>query len=112
MRRFQRALLLATLLPATLLAATGIAAAGQPDFSAQERRKILSLGPWPPPFAPDPSNRASGNATAIALGARLFFDARLSPSGDVACASCHQPDRNCQSQHYCLGSHSSIRFPL
>ena len=94
MHRFQRALLLATLLPAALLAATGIAAAGQPDFSAQERRKILSLGPWPPPFAPDPSNRASGNATAIALGARLFFDARLSPSGDVACASCHQPDRN------------------
>src|SRR5262249_7939840 len=29
----------------------------------------------------------------IALGRRLFFDARLSGNGEVSCASCHQPDR-------------------
>ncbi len=64
------------------------------DFSPQQRQQILSFGPWPPPFARDPSNHASGNAAAIALGARLFFDARLSPIGYIACVSCHQPDRS------------------
>jgi cytochrome c peroxidase len=29
----------------------------------------------------------------VALGRTLFFDARLSGGGDVACASCHDPDR-------------------
>jgi mono/diheme cytochrome c family protein len=29
----------------------------------------------------------------IALGEKLFFDARLSVDGTVACASCHNPDR-------------------
>jgi cytochrome c peroxidase len=64
------------------------------DFSAGERRQILSLGPWPPPFVADPSNRVSGRADAIELGARLFFDARLSPIGYIACVTCHQPDRS------------------
>ncbi len=64
------------------------------DFTAAERRQILSLGPWPPPFAPDPSNRVSGNPAAVELGARLFFDARLSPIGYIACVTCHQPDRS------------------
>jgi cytochrome c peroxidase len=85
-----------SLLRATLLAAIalhGAAAAQLLDFSARERQQIASLGPWPPPSARDPSNRASGNPQAIALGARLFFDARLSPSGYIACVSCHQPDR-------------------
>lgn len=63
------------------------------EFTGQERQQILSLGPWPPPAARDPSNRVSGDAYAIALGGRLFFDARLSPTGYVACVSCHQPDR-------------------
>jgi cytochrome c peroxidase len=63
------------------------------DFSDAEKRQIASLGPWPPPAQRDPSNRVSGHAQAIALGARLFFDARLSPTGYIACVSCHQPDR-------------------
>ncbi|MDB5932964.1 MAG: hypothetical protein JWQ01_308 [Massilia sp.] len=29
----------------------------------------------------------------IALGKKLFFDARLSGDGSVSCASCHQPER-------------------
>nr|WP_184148458.1 cytochrome c peroxidase [Amaricoccus macauensis] len=32
-------------------------------------------------------------ALAAALGARLFVDPRLSPSGKVACATCHDPAR-------------------
>jgi cytochrome c peroxidase len=88
--------LLAALLAAAPAAATAQAAVSEgsaQDFTAQERRQILSLGPWPPKLAPDPSNRASGNSDAIALGARLFFDARLSPIGYIACVTCHQPDR-------------------
>ena len=60
-------------------------------FSEFERARILAHGPWPPPLAPDPSNRVSGKAEAAALGQRLFFDARLSADGRVACASCHAP---------------------
>jgi cytochrome c peroxidase len=58
-----------------------------------ERARILSFGPWPPPRARDPSNRVSGNADAIVLGRRLFFDPRMSKSGYIGCVSCHQPDR-------------------
>jgi cytochrome c peroxidase len=62
-------------------------------FTPQEIEDILAHGPWPPPAARDPSNRASGNAQAIALGERLFFSPRLSGTGGVLCASCHEPWR-------------------
>jgi len=78
------------------LAALPPAAPAQPaaaPFSAEERARILAHGPWPQPFRPDPSNRASGQPAAIELGRRLFFDARLSAGQRVACVSCHQPDR-------------------
>jgi cytochrome c peroxidase len=35
----------------------------------------------------------SRNPQKITLGEKLFFDARLSVDGTVACASCHNPDR-------------------
>jgi cytochrome c peroxidase len=63
------------------------------SFSADEVSRILTLGPWPPQIAPDPSNRASGNQLAIELGRQLFFDPRMSPIGYIACVTCHQPDR-------------------
>jgi len=59
-------------------------------FTPQEIGRILALGPWPQPATPDPSNRVSGNAQAIVLGERLFFSPRLSGSGSVLCASCHE----------------------
>jgi cytochrome c peroxidase len=40
---------------------------------------------------PDPSNRWADDPAAAALGARLFADATLSPSGTVSCATCHDP---------------------
>lgn len=64
------------------------------DFTEAEVRAILRHGPWPAPWAGDPSNRRSGNAEAIALGERLFFDARMSADGVTACATCHVPERN------------------
>lgn len=74
-----------------LLAAAGVRAAPGVSFTAEERRAIESLGPWPLPASPDPSNRVSGQADAIAFGRQLFFDARLSRDGDRACATCHDP---------------------
>lgn len=61
-------------------------------FTATEMRQIAALGPWPPPWTPDRSNRVSGNADAVALGRLLFFDARLSGRGTHACSSCHRPE--------------------
>jgi len=46
-----------------------------------------------PPLPEDPSNRVADDERAAALGQRLFFDTRLSANGQVACASCHLPDR-------------------
>jgi cytochrome c peroxidase len=65
-----------------------------PPFSEAEVRRILAHGPWPPPQRTDPSNRVSGDAQAIALGALLFCDTRLSRTSSISCASCHQPDRD------------------
>ena len=79
-------------------AATGLAATATSrpppallNFTADERRRISQHGPWPPPPARDAGNGLAGNAAAVALGQRLFFDARLSPDGRLACASCHLP---------------------
>ena len=55
--------------------------------------RILAFGPWPPPPQRDPSNRVSGQPAAIAWGATLFVDTRLSRGSALACASCHQPQR-------------------
>jgi cytochrome c peroxidase len=44
-----------------------------------------------PPVPADPGNAVADNPQAAALGGRLFFDTRLSASGQVSCATCHQP---------------------
>src|SRR5215218_3917504 len=41
------------------------------------------------PLGSDPSNRYANDPRAAALGRELFFDARLSGNGKVACATCH-----------------------
>jgi cytochrome c peroxidase len=66
------------------------------EFTEEEKKKILSHGPWPPKREPDPSNRVSGKAAAIALGERLFYEPRLSGTGSVLCATCHAPFRGFQ----------------
>ena len=67
---------------------------GDVILTPKEIRQTLSHGPWPPKFEPDPSNRVSGDPAAIQLGKTLFFDPGLSKSGDIACATCHQPEKN------------------
>ncbi|MDF1502124.1 cytochrome c peroxidase [Roseisolibacter sp. H3M3-2] len=66
-------------------------------WRAQEREtlrslSLASLGP----LAPDPSNRVADDGAAAALGHRLFFDARLSGTGKVSCATCHVPGKDFQ----------------
>ena len=48
------------------------------------------------PLPKDPSNRYADDPAAAALGARLFFDTRLSSNGQVACSTCHVPQRQFQ----------------
>lgn len=62
-------------------------------WTDEERARILSLGPWPPPAARDPGNAWADRPAVRDLGRLLFFDARLSPDGALACASCHHPAR-------------------
>jgi cytochrome c peroxidase len=49
----------------------------------------LEIGKLPPPEYPkdNPFSKAK-----VELGQMLFFDPRLSGSGQIACASCHDPD--------------------
>jgi len=46
------------------------------------------LGPLPAPAFPADNPYSAAKA---ALGEKLFFDPRLSRSGQIACASCHEP---------------------
>lgn len=80
----------------TLLAARA-ALSGMPwwrsaELTAIESMALAALGPPPA----DPSNRFADDARAVALGAQLFADARLSATGTVSCASCHQASRGFQ----------------
>lgn len=69
------------------------AAAGLLDFSATERAQIAAHGPWPPTLRADASNRFVNHERVKDWGASLFFDTRLSANQQLACASCHQPNR-------------------
>ncbi|HTQ02064.1 MAG TPA: cytochrome c peroxidase [Casimicrobiaceae bacterium] len=83
----RKAALLALVLAAVVRAQQPVA------FTDAEVKRIVALGPWPPARVVDPSNRASGNAAAIALGERLFRDPSLSGPGTIACSNCHVPAR-------------------
>ncbi|MCY3841713.1 MAG: cytochrome-c peroxidase [Gammaproteobacteria bacterium] len=83
-----------------------------PDIVRQYRQPVAK---WPPivvdegvlaqelgelpPLAPEPGH----TPVSEALGKLLFFDPRLSASGQIACASCHDPE---------LGWADGRRFPF
>jgi cytochrome c peroxidase len=79
-----------------VLRSSFVLASSAVDFTDEEKRKILSHGPWPPKRRRDPSNRVSGRIEAVALGERLFFEPRLSGTGSVNCGTCHVPYRRFQ----------------
>lgn len=60
------------------------------DFSPAERELLLTMSPLPPPPR-DKTNAVDGNPEAIAFGAALFFDKRLSGNGEFSCGTCHDP---------------------
>lgn len=62
-------------------------------FHENEREMIeaMALPRGGPP--PDPTNAFADDARAAALGKALFFDAGLSSTGAVSCATCHDPDK-------------------
>jgi len=63
-------------------------------WSPQEKQLLLSLSIRSlPDIAEDLSNRYQTNPDAVALGSKMFFDARLSDSGTISCSVCHQPNR-------------------
>jgi cytochrome c peroxidase len=45
-----------------------------------------------PELSPDPTNAVADDARAAKLGHELFFSTSLSPSGTIACATCHRPE--------------------
>lgn len=76
------------------LAVAGCQPAG---FSDAEKEVIASLALTAlPPLPYDPTNKVANDPAAAALGATLFFDARLSGNGTVSCSTCHLIDRQFQ----------------
>ncbi|MDF2696224.1 MAG: Cytochrome peroxidase [Labilithrix sp.] len=43
---------------------------------------------------PDPTNEYADVPAAVSFGRTLFSDTALSPSGNVSCATCHDPERD------------------
>ncbi len=57
-----------------------------------QRRRVLAMSPLGEP-PPDPTNRVADDGEAAEFGQALFFDPRLSSSGTVSCATCHDPQK-------------------
>lgn len=95
-----RSLALGTALAVLGASHLGIALGGPPGrikWTAEEREVLASLRLSELPALPaDPSNAWADSAAAAELGKRLFFDTRLSRNGRIACASCHDPERQFQ----------------
>lgn len=74
------------------LACRAAPAGPPPDerWSEAQRRAILRMSPVPA-TPDDPTNRVHGDARAIELGRWLFWDTGLSDTGEVSCATCHDP---------------------
>jgi cytochrome c peroxidase len=92
-----------------LLAMSGITlAVGNPGPVSVDQKKTADLPAWSeaeiatlrslwigslPPLPPDPSNAVADDPATAALGQRLFFDPRFSANGEIACVSCHLPEK-------------------
>jgi cytochrome c peroxidase len=62
-----------------------------PELGERERARIAGHSPLPPPPT-DPTNRFADDPAAARFGQRVFFDARFSRNGAIACATCHLPE--------------------
>ena len=82
------------------LIAIAICSAGQAsgqtshEWSPSELKVLRSLTLSSlPELPPDPTNKYADDPRAADFGHKLFFDTRLSSNGEVACVTCHQPER-------------------
>lgn len=75
-----------------LAAGCGRADDAAAPLSAEELAWLRNLSPIGP-LPASPGNGAADDERAAALGHALFFDRRLSASGQVSCATCHDPER-------------------
>lgn len=89
MRRLGKALLVVLMVIFVTLPALS---ANKITFSESERATIVSHGPWPPKMTSDPSNRVSGDKSAITFGRELFRSRFLSTSRRHSCVTCHKPN--------------------
>ena len=92
-RRSAWVMRLTAALVCVLAVATSYGAARPDDrllYTADELAAIYRHSPLGKPAA-DLTNLVADNSAAALLGQRLFYDARLSANGQIACASCHQP---------------------
>ena len=81
---------------AVLFVTIAVASGGE-SWSAAEIELLQSFSMTElTPVPADPTNRFADEPRAVALGERLFFDARLSADGRVSCGTCHQPHRGFQ----------------
>ncbi len=62
------------------------------DMFREHEWALLQRTTVPGEAPPEPSNAVASSPAAATLGRALFFDAGLSPSGRVSCASCHRPE--------------------
>jgi cytochrome c peroxidase len=62
-------------------------------FTAEELELVLDLSPLPEPPL-DPTNAVHASAAAARFGQALFFEKRLSGTGTVSCATCHDPAKS------------------
>jgi len=60
-------------------------------LAPEEVALALEFSPLPG-IPPDPTNRYYENEAAARFGQALFFDQRLSGTGTISCASCHDPE--------------------
>jgi cytochrome c peroxidase len=64
---------------------------------------LQTLSPMPA-LPANPSNRVADDPAAAALGALLFDETRFSRTGNLSCASCHQPDNvYCDGERVAFG---------
>lgn len=82
---------LLVLLAIALMALVALPSMSRAAWSSDELKQLRGLSISS--LAPDPSNRVADDPRAAELGQRLFFDQRFSSNGEVACATCHRPDK-------------------
>ena len=75
-----------------ILLALGCSPNGE-DLDAEDIDALMPLSGLSSSDLPaSPTNSHADDDDAARLGQRLFFDQRMSATGDIACASCHDPD--------------------